>query len=262
MKKTSLFIATPGYQELVTFSYARSLGDTYALVRSLGITLDHVMFSASSLLCKCRNLLIKKFMETDATHMLCIDADLGWPAEAVLGMMRADKDIVVGLYPARGGPGKFFYRPITKENDAVMIEGNLMRLSHAPAGFMLIKRESIQRMIDKYPERYTKPKDPRNKSNEDMYVFFNTEVHDGEYWGEDYLFCRLATEAGLEIWADLDITFDHAGTVGNVRTTLVPVGSQSFEVGSPPSTESHFNMDEITSFSSPPKIEFDLLKDK
>jgi len=217
------------------------------------------MFSSSSLLCKCRNLLIKKFMETDATHMLCIDADLGWPAEAVLGMMRADKDIVVGLYPARGAPGKFFYRPITRENDTVIIENNLMRLTHAPAGFMLIKRESIQRMIDKFPERYANPKDPRNKS-EDMYVFFNTELHDGEYWGEDYLFCRLATEAGLEIWADLDITFDHAGTVGNVRTTLVPIGSQSFEVGLPPSTDNHFNMDEPNCFSPPPKIEFDLLK--
>lgn len=261
MNKTSLFIATPGYQELVTFQYARSLGDTYALVRSLGITLDHAMFSASSLLCKCRNLLIKKFMETDATHMLCIDADLGWPAEAVLGMMRADKDIVVGLYPARGLPDKFFYRPVTNENDCVVIENNLMRLTHAPAGFMLIKRESIQRMIDKYPERYANPKDPRNKK-EDMYVFFNTEMHEGEFWGEDYMFCRLATEAGLEIWADLDIVFDHAGTVGNVRTTLIPVGSQSFEVGQPPSTDVHFNMDNSNCFSPPPKIEFDLLKDK
>jgi len=262
VSKTNLFIATPGYQELVSFEYARSLGNTYALVRGLGITLDHVMFSASSLLCKCRNLLIKKFMETDATHMLCIDSDLGWPAEAVLGMMRADKDIVVGLYPIRGMSNKFFYRPVTGGNDAVVIENNLMRLTHAPAGFMLIKRESIQRMIDKYPERYTEPKDPRNKSNESMYVFFNTEIYEGEYWGEDYLFCQLATNAGLEIWADLDITFDHAGTIGNVRTTLVPIGSQSLEIETPPEKDIHFNMDNPTCFSPPSKIEFDLLKDK
>jgi hypothetical protein len=52
------------------------------------------------------------------------------------------------------------------------------------------------------------------------YCFFDTEVYDGEFWGEDYVFCRRVREAGFDIYVDPLIEFDHAGTVGSLIEIL------------------------------------------
>jgi hypothetical protein len=45
---------------------------------------------------------------------------------------------------------------------------------------------------------------------------FNTEVRDGAMWGEDYVFCQNAIDAGIDIWCDPNIVFDHAGEIGRL----------------------------------------------
>ena len=52
------------------------------------------------------------------------------------------------------------------------------------------------------------------------YCFFDTQVYEGEFWGEDFVFCRRAREAGIEIWVDPLIQFDHAGTLGMLIQAL------------------------------------------
>ena len=39
-------------------------------------------------------------------------------------------------------------------------------------------------------------------------------TREGEFWGEDYVFCRRARQAGFKIWIDPSIKLDHAGIVG------------------------------------------------
>jgi len=66
---------------------------------------------------------------------------------------------------------------------------------------------------------YYEPKDPRSNS-EKTFCLVNTEVFEGEFWGEDYVFCRRAREAGIEIWIDPYIQFDHDGTIGMFQEVL------------------------------------------
>ena len=84
-------------------------------------------------------------------------------------------------------------------------------MEYIPAGFMLIARSVFVKVAEKFPELYFKPKDP---SLPDGFCFFNTVLRDGEFWGEDYQFCYLAREAGVRIWVDPEIQFDHAGNIG------------------------------------------------
>jgi hypothetical protein len=174
----------------------------------------------SSLLVAARNRLTEIFWISDATHMLCIDADLGWPAQAVLAMLESKKDFVAGVYPSRKEKG-FIFRPEYKdyETGKLTVENHLIKMEGVHDGIMLLSREAIKKMRKYYPELYYAPKDPRDNT-ESTFALFNTEVIDGQFWGEDYVFCKRATVAGVDIWADPLIQFDHAGNIGSLTDIL------------------------------------------
>ena len=89
----------------------------------------------------------------------------------------------------------------------------LVKLKDAATGFMLIKREVLQKMIDSYPELYFE-----NDLNLDTefekwtYLLFDV-MHEKEtkrYLSEDYAFCRRWQALGGEVWLDL-VKLDHVG---------------------------------------------------
>ena len=174
---------------------------------------------SGSLLVAERNRLVKAFLESDCTHMLCLDADLGWHSEVVKKFIDYDEPFVAGVYPSRKETC-FVFRPALKEDGSIrQSEKGLLEMEYIPAGFMLIRREVFEAIIAKFPELYFKPKLPEGNP-EDGHCFFNTEIWEGEFWGEDYYFCRKAREAGYKIWVDPTVQFNHAGTVGCLMNAL------------------------------------------
>lgn len=220
MKK--LMIATPAYSGNVNVQYCISFSQTVNVLSAHGIEVIPRISASGSLLVAERNKIIQAFWESDCTHILCVDADLGWPVQAVLAMLDANKDFVAGIYPARGDTKCFLFRPFTDENGVIVNEGHLLKMQYIPSGFMLISRNAIEKMRQKYPELYYEPKDKINNP-EPGYCFFNTEIWEGEFWGEDFVFCRRAREAGIDIWVDPLIQFDHAGTIGMLKDCLTRI---------------------------------------
>lgn len=212
MKK--LFIGTPAYEGKVHVQYAMALLDTCELLRSNFIEPVVRVPVAGSLLVADRNRLIQMFWESECDYMLCIDNDLGWNPYVVPRLLNSGKDFVAGVYPSRMGQG-FTFRPETEEDGKIVMcpDTKLLKMNYIPAGFMLFSRKVIETMRNKYPELYYSPKDKRSQT-ESAFCFFNTEVWEGEFWGEDYVFCRRVRDAGFDIWVDPLIEFDHAGTKG------------------------------------------------
>lgn len=218
MKK--IMIASPAYDGKVHVPFAISLSETVLLMAMNQNQVFYNITTSGSLLVAERNKILKNFIDSDCTHILMVDSDLGWPAQAVLALINHDVDFVAGVYPARGPNKEFMFRAkLNPDNSIVKSEKNLLGMEYIPAGFMLLKREAVQKMIDKFPELYFMPKDPK-MSHANGWCLFNTEVNDGEFWGEDYVFCRKAREAGLDIWVDPMIEFDHAGTRGMLMNCL------------------------------------------
>lgn len=217
---TKVFIATPAFDGRVHVQYAVALAETHTLLASHGISIQININSSGSLLVAERNRLNKAFLSSDCTHMLCIDSDLGWPAGAVKAMIDHEIDFVAGLYPARGVEKEFLFRPVYREDRSIVsIEKGLLQMNYIPSGFMLIKRHVIERMTEHFSHLYFEPKH-RDFKHENGHCLFNTEVVDGEFWGEDYVFSRRVREAGFEIWVDPLIEFDHAGTRGALIQAL------------------------------------------
>jgi len=216
---TKLMIATPAYDGKVWPQYAIALSETVLLLAGNQIQTQIHIPTAGSLLVAERNRIIENFMRSDCTHLLCIDADLGWPAQAVLAMIQHDVEFVAGVYPARGEKS-FVFRGKHNEDSSLVKNGKgLLGMEYIPAGFMLLTRAVFEKMRDKHPHLYYEPKAQEMKHMAG-WLFFNTEIYDGEFWGEDYVFCRNARNAGIEIWVDPLIQFNHAGTIGAFIETL------------------------------------------
>ncbi len=216
---TKVFLATPAFSGKVDVAYSIAMADTKLLLAMKNIDLQICIHSSGSLLVAERNRLNKAFLATDCTHMLCVDSDLAWPPKAIEAMLEYDLDFVGGCYPARGEK-IFLFRPVYQENGSIETNGkNLLKMNYIPAGFMLIKRCVIEKLHEVFSHEYFKPK-VKDQEKEDGYCIFNTELRDGEFWGEDFVFCRKVREAGFEIWVDPYIEFDHSGTRGMLGKIL------------------------------------------
>jgi len=211
---TKLFIATPAFDGKVNVSYACSLADTRLYLASHAIETIMRIHTSGSLLVRERNDLIKAFLESDCTHMLCIDSDIAWNPIDVQRMINMDEDFVAALYPARGPDRCFLFRGVYGEDKRMDVSPKgLLEMQYIPAGFMLLTRNLLEKMIEFFPNLHYIPKEESLKHTEG-HCLFDTEVWEGEFWGEDYVFCRRARQAGFRIWVDPSIRLDHAGVAG------------------------------------------------
>jgi hypothetical protein len=82
-----------------------------------------------------------------------------------------------------------------------------MRVKRIGTGFMMIQRHVLETMIAKHPEwNYFNNVDNRTDS-----AIFDLKIVNGEYYGEDYLFCDRATEDGFTVFLDPSISLPHVG---------------------------------------------------
>lgn len=213
-----LFIATPAFEGKTTVPFAIALSETAVLLAKNHINCDYRIVTSGSLLCAERNRLVDAFLKSDCTHMLCIDSDLGWPAQAVLAMLAKKEEFIAGVYPSRIDRS-FLFRPALLENGSLETnnEKQLVKMEYIPAGFMLIARSVFEKIQEKFPELNFAPKAGDAPPG---FAFFNTVLRDGEFWGEDYQFCYLAREAGVNIWVDPAIQFNHGGVIGMFMEVL------------------------------------------
>src|SRR5262245_21336156 len=96
-----LFIAVPSYGEVIYSVAARSLF-------KLGFELGHRGHAAQVAtlsyadIADSRNLLLTSwFDKTDASHLLFVDADMGFEPQLILDMIDFDQPVVGSIYPKR-----------------------------------------------------------------------------------------------------------------------------------------------------------------
>ena len=96
-----IFIATPMYGGMATGSYTSSLMQTPITLSQNGIGLYYAHMMNESLVTRARNALTYDFLNSPATHLMWIDADIGFNPMDIVSMVQANKDIICGLYPKK-----------------------------------------------------------------------------------------------------------------------------------------------------------------
>jgi hypothetical protein len=205
-----LMIAIPAYDNKLNIDSAFALSNLAVQVQSLGVKLYLTHLSGCSLITKARNCLVADFLKSDADTLLFVDADVVITADAVLRLMALslDKDITAGIYPRRGMDRKFFLDYYLDEQGALEFDKNgLLRVKRIGTGFMMIQRHVIETMIANHPEwAYD-----NNVDNRTDHAIFDLKIVNGEYYGEDYLFCDRAAEDGFTVFLDPSISLPHVG---------------------------------------------------
>jgi len=228
LKKQNIFFATPCYGGMITDQYFLSMFKTTQALSQVPCAFRLTTLRNESLVTRARNILTAMFLESDASHLFFLDADIEWEPESILRAISANKDIVASAYPKKALPIQYalnfkFLDPVNKR---IRFEDGLVEVLDASTGFFCIKREVFERMMVEYPELHYK-----NDSNIDekvakyCYAFFDTHIdeEDRRYLSEDYRFCRLWQKLGGEIWLDPKTKLNHVGTYtfeGNVDSII------------------------------------------
>ena len=232
-KKPKLFIATPMYGGMCTGHYVQGLLMTVQKMRSVGVEVMWCQIMNESLITRARNELVRQFLETDCTHMMFIDADIGFDGQAIATLMASDRDIACGIYPKKevnwdsvnraakadkegleDYAGAFVFNMIS--GDGETDEDGVFEVRHGGTGFMLIKREvfgDLQPHVPTY--RVSSFKDPETGQYASPLTFeyFATSIdHTGALLSEDYHFCELWRKHGGKIFANPFIQLRHVGT--------------------------------------------------
>ncbi len=201
----SILFATPMYGGQCTEAYFTSCLKLKEQLMLGGVQHGWLTGTNESLITRARNGMVASFMKTEFQSLMFIDADIQFEPEDVGKLWNMNVDVAVGVY-AMKKPDQAWY--------AAWVDGKLMKdlpekpleVDFAGTGFMMIKREVIERMIEAYPET-------SHESNEGRsHALFDTAVLDDTYYSEDYLFCRRWREIGGAITMDPTVKLKHIGT--------------------------------------------------
>jgi hypothetical protein len=228
-----LYLAVPCYGGNLNLYFVDSLLKLQDACRARGVGLHIDMMGGEALITRGRSRLAAAFLaHPEATHILFIDADIGFPPEQVFRLLEADKDVIAAVCPLKKidwekvraaakadvadlqtvGLG-YVVRFLPTPDNSVHVENGFAKVAYGGTGFLLIKRQAMQNICDAHPELRAKMGDMGDKLAPEAVMVFDTmiEPETGQYLSEDYAFCRRWRDLGGDIWADFEARLTHVG---------------------------------------------------
>jgi hypothetical protein len=212
LKTTRVHICMPCYGGQLTESTFMSYIKWANVARQLGLDWTVETMTNESLISRARNTLSAKFLHTkESTHLMFIDADIGWEPWHLLVMLNHDKDVVGGLYPMKSLPVKWCVNgiPDADQNDP----SGLIEVTKTGTGFLLIKRDVFEK-LNAHPavKPFTNDIGLDPALNPYMKTYFDTAVRENRYYSEDWTFCENWRDIGGQVWVDKRVLLKHTGT--------------------------------------------------
>lgn len=156
--------------------------------------------------------------QPDATHLLFVDDDMGFPPQLVIDMLALNEPLVGTLYPKRTLPLEFAGRG----DDNPETRGGFVKTDGVGMGITLIRRDVVTTMLEKI-EGLSDDK----LENSGLGMAFGdsfpltriirafepiSSPYNGAKMSEDFSFCqRWIHECGGEVWAAAHHTIQHVG---------------------------------------------------
>jgi hypothetical protein len=231
--QTHLFVATPCYGGLVTQRYMQSICSLLDYGNQNGIAVSVELLGYDSLITRGRNTLVTTFLDTPtATHLMFIDADIGFTPDQVGRMIALNEPVSAGSYPLKiihydqavidrnqAGEGldtaQLRYVGAPCLGDEAETRDGFVTADFAGTGFMLIQRAALTQMMSAYPEtRFTASHNRATPNlSPNQYALFDCiiEKETGHYLSEDYTFCKRWRAIGGKVWLDTQSKLMHIG---------------------------------------------------
>lgn len=221
---------------MCTGFFTQSLITATKVLSDNNIDLSVSFLFNESLIQRGRNLLAHQFMQNEAaTHLMFIDADIKFNPADIVHMLRADKDIICGIYPKKeinwhtveqavkeGVPvdqlknktGSMVVNLVGYEGQVTVPANEPLEIWNGGTGFMLIKKEVLVTMKEQLPAYRNDVKVLSGEITDWITEYFACAIEPGieRLLSEDYYFCWKAREHGIKIHAAPWVYLGHFGS--------------------------------------------------
>lgn len=139
-----------------------------------------------------RERLVQRAIEGGYSHILFLDSDMYFEADALGRLLEKNKDIIGAGYNYRELPLRSTIMIETKDGEIIdETHGELRKVAGMPAGFLLIKLSVFEKISHPW-------------------FFYEMDGHE-IIQGDDFWFCEKARKAGFDIWCDTAQKIFHLG---------------------------------------------------
>lgn len=162
------------------------------IIASKGVVSDILMRQGGDIV-SARTWVIREALAKGATHVLFVDSDMLFPAEALNKLLALNKDIVGVEYNKRKFPLEPTHKPLTTIEIAT--EDNVQvpyKCEYVGTGLMLVNLSIFKTMTEPW-------------------FLFGRDKEGQVVLGEDVWFCKTAQDCGFEVWCDPSLRVGHMG---------------------------------------------------
>ncbi|TXI82048.1 MAG: hypothetical protein E6Q40_12915 [Cupriavidus sp.] len=208
----NILVATPAYGGMLHADFVQSI----LRLKHDGVNFTLATIGNESLITRARNSLLAYFHEnTQFTHILYWDADVGFDTAALRAMLMAEKD-VIGLPVALKGRNSQGDR-IFNLGHLIGEDGPLWKVQHIGTAAFMLSRKAVAALVE---DALDEGRVYRRSSNfngqpgpEIQYDVFQVGVKDGQYLSEDYWVCHRLRGLGFDIFVVPEAPTTHNGVV-------------------------------------------------
>jgi len=211
LRTTRVHICMPCYGGMLTESTFMSYIKWANTCRQLGIDWTMETMTNESLISRARNTLVAKFLNNpDSTHLMFVDADIGWEPWHLLVLLNRQVDVIGGLYPMKTLPIKWVVNGFEGAEEG---EDGLQEVSKTGTGFMLVKRDVFEKLnahpaVKPFANDIGLPKE----LDQHLKTYYCTAVRENRYYSEDWTFCENWRDLGGKVWVDKRVLLKHSGS--------------------------------------------------
>ena len=247
----TVFIATPAYGCLLTAQYMQCLLQTQLTLGGRGISVVVDMLGNESLITRARNVMTKRFLQSTATHLLFIDADISWDPEAIVRLLAKNEGVVSTSYPKKFLDWKKLEERLAQPDSTeplqqagldfnlnvsethTQVTDGFAEVLDAATGFLLVRRDVIEAMYKYYEKELLVVNDlmGAKEAIKDYVAIFDCMVDpvSRRSLSEDFAFSRRWQTMGGKVYMDLLAPLGHTGGFhyeGTLADRLTAVGGR------------------------------------
>jgi hypothetical protein len=238
MNKGHIMVATPTYtgDTIVEQRNALCIAGQHCILK--GVWVEPRSAAGFSLVEYGRNWLVAEFLESKATHLFWLDADVDFPPDKIYKLFARGLDVIAGVYLTKHktDPG-FPYEPIGPVIDGLQLAAKV------PGGFLCMSRRAVETVCAKCEWHDIDHMGVVRNSPRMFALEMIDENGRKRLEGEDYIACARLRAAGYKIYVETDINFTHYGRrgwEGNLAETIAHVAAESSDSdGSVPESRHH-----------------------
>lgn len=235
-KYPKLWLSTPTLDGRVTTEYMHAYDKLKSALFQQKINSQADFLIGNSILPAGRNLLVDRFLQSDADWILMVDSDISYQPEDILACLPHLSNAIIGLpcckkfakwdrvattirsnpdYAAADIPAILADANFAIPENGLLKsdENGLANVAWIGTGAMLTSREALMKIISKNPDSKV---EVDGEARQEFFKYEVQTVHKKgtdllQYAGEDVSFCMLAQRSGVEVKAKIDAKTGHAG---------------------------------------------------